>query len=85
MYTQVTTLWGSFEIRNSRLARTMLQQLAGVPLEQHLQNFNTFADEFQKLPIYYLAFHGQQPIKVVMEVTFRYYALIGTHRMFSQV
>ncbi|KAI8430075.1 hypothetical protein MSG28_000497 [Choristoneura fumiferana] len=63
----VTTLWGSFEIRNSRLARTMLQQLAGVPLEQHLHDFNTFADDFQKLPIYYLAFHGQQPIKVVME------------------
>ncbi|XP_041974571.1 twinkle protein, mitochondrial [Aricia agestis] len=63
----VTTLWGSFEIRNSRLARTMLQQFAGVPLEQHLQEFNTHADDFQKLPIYYLAFHGQQPLNVVME------------------
>ncbi|KAJ2946256.1 hypothetical protein O0L34_g12294 [Tuta absoluta] len=63
----VTTLWGSFEIRNSRLARTMLQQFAGVPLEQHLPDFQTFADEFEKLPVYYLAFHGQQPIKVVME------------------
>ncbi|KAJ0181316.1 hypothetical protein K1T71_003401 [Dendrolimus kikuchii] len=63
----VNTLWGSFEIRNSRLARTMLQQFAGVPLEQNLQEFHKYADEFQKLPIYYLAFHGQQPIKVVME------------------
>ncbi|KAJ8733896.1 hypothetical protein PYW07_014447 [Mythimna separata] len=63
----VNTLWGSFEIRNSRLARTMLQQFAGVPLEQNLQDFNKYADDFQKLPIYYLAFHGQQPIKVVME------------------
>lgn len=45
----------------------MLQQFAGVPLEQNLQDFNKFADDFQKLPIYYLAFHGQQPIKVVME------------------
>ncbi|XP_023955045.2 mitochondrial DNA helicase [Bicyclus anynana] len=63
----VTTLWGSFEIRNFRLARTMLQQFAGVPLEQNLQDFPKFADEFQKLPVYYLAFHGQQPIKVVME------------------
>ncbi|KOB77911.1 putative pom1 [Operophtera brumata] len=57
----------SFEIRNSRLARTMLQQFAGVPLELNLQHFHTFADDFQKLPIYYLAFHGQQPIKVVMD------------------
>ncbi|CAG4963436.1 unnamed protein product [Parnassius apollo] len=63
----VNTLWGSFEIRNSRLARTMLQQFAGVPLEQNLQNFHKYADDFEKLPIYYLAFHGQQPIKVVME------------------
>ncbi|KAM3966732.1 mitochondrial DNA helicase [Aphomia sociella] len=63
----VNTLWGSFEIRNSRLARTMLQQSAGIPLEQNLQDFKKYADEFQKLPIYYLAFHGQQPIKVVME------------------
>ncbi|XP_030027707.2 twinkle protein, mitochondrial [Manduca sexta] len=63
----VKTLWGSFEIRNSRLARTMLHQFAGVPLEQHLEDFPKYADEFQKLPVYYLAFHGQQPIKVVME------------------
>ncbi|XP_063372503.1 mitochondrial DNA helicase [Cydia amplana] len=63
----VTTLWGSFEIRNSRLARTMLHQFAGVPLEHNLDRFPAFADDFQKLPIYYLAFHGQQPIKVVME------------------
>ena len=32
----VNTLWGSFEIRNARLARTMLQQMAGVPLDAHL-------------------------------------------------
>ncbi|XP_026323781.1 twinkle protein, mitochondrial isoform X2 [Hyposmocoma kahamanoa] len=63
----VTTLWGSFEIRNSRLAKTMLQQFAGVPLEHNLQDFHTYANEFQKLPVYYLAFHGQQSIKVVME------------------
>ncbi|XP_068628658.1 mitochondrial DNA helicase [Battus philenor] len=64
----VNTLWGSFEIRNSRLARTMLQQFVGVPLEQNLQDFHRYAEDFQKLPIYYLAFHGQQQIKVVMEV-----------------
>ncbi|KAL4705001.1 hypothetical protein ACJJTC_009789 [Scirpophaga incertulas] len=63
----VKTLWGSFEIRNSRLARTMLQQFAGVPLDQNLQDFHKYADDFQKLSIFYLAFHGQQPIKVVME------------------
>ncbi|XP_008556144.1 mitochondrial DNA helicase [Microplitis demolitor] len=63
----VNTLWGSFEIRNARLARTMLQQLAGVPLDENLQNFDSYADIFEKLPIYFMTFHGQQGIDVVME------------------
>ncbi|XP_076649434.1 mitochondrial DNA helicase isoform X3 [Halictus rubicundus] len=63
----VNTLWGSFEIRNARLARTMLQQMVGVPLDEHLENFDTYADVFEKLPIYFMTFHGQQSIKVVMD------------------
>ncbi|XP_076286895.1 mitochondrial DNA helicase isoform X2 [Lasioglossum baleicum] len=63
----VNTLWGSFEIRNTRLARTMLQQMVGVPLDEHLENFDTYADAFEKLPIYFMTFHGQQSIKVVMD------------------
>lgn len=64
----VNTLWGSFEIRNSRLARTMLQQMVGVPLENNLSEFDSYADEFEKLPVYFMTFHGQQSIRVVMEV-----------------
>lgn len=64
----VNTLWGSFEIRNARLAKTMLQQMAGVSLEDNLDKFNTYADAFNKLPIYFMTFHGQQNIKVVMDV-----------------
>ncbi|XP_011639381.1 twinkle protein, mitochondrial isoform X1 [Pogonomyrmex barbatus] len=63
----VNTLWGSFEIRNARLARTMLQQMAEVSLEDNLDKFNTYADIFNKLPIYFMTFHGQQNIKVVMD------------------
>lgn len=63
----INTLWGSFEIRNARLARTMLQQMAGVPLDQNLANFDTYADNFETLPIYFMTFHGQQSVKVVME------------------
>ncbi|XP_043286242.1 twinkle protein, mitochondrial [Venturia canescens] len=63
----VNTLWGSFEIRNARLARTMLQQMAGVCLDENIQHFDTFADDFEKLPIYFMTFHGQQSVKVVME------------------
>ncbi|XP_065161163.1 mitochondrial DNA helicase-like [Atheta coriaria] len=63
----VNTLWGSFEIRNARLARTMLQQMAGIPLDEHLDQYDHWADKFEVLPIYYMTFHGQQSIKVVME------------------
>ncbi|XP_033222163.1 LOW QUALITY PROTEIN: twinkle protein, mitochondrial [Belonocnema kinseyi] len=63
----VNTLWGSFEIRNARLARTMLQQMVGVSLDENLQHFDLYADAFEKLPVYFMTFHGQQNIKVVME------------------
>ncbi|KAJ3662790.1 hypothetical protein Zmor_007118 [Zophobas morio] len=63
----VNTLWGSFEIRNVRLARTMLQQFAGCSLDENLHLFDTWADKFEKLPIYFMTFHGQQSIKIVMD------------------
>jgi twinkle protein len=74
----VNTLWGSFEIRNARLARTMLQQMAEVSLEENLDKFNSYADAFNKLPIYFMTFHGQQNIKVVMDV--RQYTLSISER-----
>ncbi|XP_065557937.1 mitochondrial DNA helicase-like isoform X1 [Artemia franciscana] len=64
---KVNTLWGSFEIRNVRLAKMMLTQFAGIPLEAEPENFNKYADEFEKLPLYFLTFHGQQDLKSVME------------------
>lgn len=64
----VNTLWGSFEIRNARLAKTMLQQYAGMRLDDNLDKFESFANDFEKLPIYFMTFHGPQSIKVVMEV-----------------
>lgn len=63
----VNTLWGSFEIRNTRLASTLLRQMAGHPLDENIADFDFWADEFEKLPIYFMTFHGQQSIKVVMD------------------
>lgn len=63
----VNTLWGSFEIRNSRLATTLLQQFVGKPLDQSIEEFDTWANAFETLPIYFMTFHGQQVMKVVME------------------
>lgn len=68
----VNTLWGSFEIRNTRLATTLLRQYAGKPLlddknDESLIEFERLANEFENLPIYFMTFHGEQAIKVVME------------------
>ncbi|XP_046389778.1 mitochondrial DNA helicase [Ischnura elegans] len=64
----VSTLWGSFEIRNTRLARTMLQQLCGHPLDgMSEESFETWATQLSQLPLYFMTFHGQQSLKVVME------------------
>lgn len=46
----------------------MLQQMALSPLTENLDRFNEWANEFEKLPIYFLKFHGPQPVKKVMEV-----------------
>lgn len=64
----VNTLWGSFEIRNTLLARTLLQQMARKPLDDHLEEFDNWANQFEQLPMYFMTFYGQQPLKVVMEV-----------------
>lgn len=68
-FLQVTTLWGSFEIRNQRLAKTMLQQMVCQPLEKNLTKFDSWADLFEQLPIYFMTFHGQQELTTVMEVS----------------
>lgn len=64
----VNTLWGSFEIPNHRLARTLLTQLAGIPLQQNLDRFDEFADRLEKLPMYFMKFHGQHSLEKVMKV-----------------
>lgn len=64
----VNTLWGSFEIRNVRLAKIMLQQFSCAPLELDASKFGRVADEFEKLPMYFLTFHGQQSLKTVLDV-----------------
>jgi hypothetical protein len=58
----VNTLWGSFEVKNIRLAKMQLKQFAAVNLEDQLDLFDSWADRFQKLPMYYLTFHGAQEV-----------------------
>ncbi|XP_031435175.1 twinkle protein, mitochondrial-like isoform X1 [Clupea harengus] len=67
----VGTLWGSFEISNVRLARVMLTQYTRSRLEDELERqpqlCHTWADRFQELPLYFMTFHGEHNIKIVLE------------------
>eukprot|EP00066_Takifugu_rubripes_P019135 XP_011608401.1 PREDICTED: twinkle protein, mitochondrial isoform X3 [Takifugu rubripes] len=63
----VNTLWGSFEINNVRLAKIMLTQFAMQRLEDNLEQYDFWADNFEELPLYFMTFHGQQNIKAVLD------------------
>lgn len=67
----VPTLWGSFEIRNPRLVRTLMMQYAahlGVVLNtEHVENFDYVADRFQELPMHFLKFYGSSPVQEVLD------------------
>lgn len=64
----VNTLWGSFEINNVRLAKIMLTQFAMQRLEENLEQYDFWADKFEELPLYFMTFHGQQNIKLVLSM-----------------
>ena len=58
----INVLWGSFEIKNTRLMHKLLQQFARQPrpagdpsMEAEL---NGLADRFEKLPMTFMKFHG---------------------------
>ncbi|XP_074090005.1 twinkle mtDNA helicase [Macrotis lagotis] len=63
----VNTLWGSFEISNVRLARIMLTQFAMGRLEERLEEYDEWADQFEDLALYFMTFHGQQSIRTVVD------------------
>jgi twinkle protein len=63
----VATLWGSFEIRNVRLAKMMLKQFSGLNLERHLKQYGYWANQFQQLPLYFMGFYGAADISSVLE------------------
>ncbi|PHJ17310.1 dna polymerase i, partial [Cystoisospora suis] len=54
----VPTLWGSFEVNNIRLLKTMLRQFSGGELDGDRARFDFYANKFSSLPLYFLKFHG---------------------------
>ena len=61
----MSTLWGSFEIRNARLAKKMMAQLANKPLEGDQDEFNRWADRFEQLPMHFLKFFGSTSVSML--------------------
>lgn len=65
-------LWGSFEIKNTRLLHKLLKQFARKPLPDHKDaNASTLlgalADRFQNLPLYFMKFHGGSEVDEVLD------------------
>ncbi|CAO3599258.1 unnamed protein product [Absidia cylindrospora] len=63
----VPTLWGSFEILNQRLAKKMLYQFASKDLSEYPMELDKWADEFDKLPLYFLKFFSSTAINTVLD------------------
>jgi archaellum biogenesis ATPase FlaH len=54
----VPTLWCSFELKNEVLLSTMLSQFAGVDLHREKHRFDFYADQFEKIPMYFQTYFG---------------------------
>ena len=64
----VPTLWGSFEIRNTRLIKKMLCQLAGKDLSKCTRDeFEQVSERFHRLPTYFMNFHGSTSVDQVLD------------------
>eukprot|EP00092_Neocalanus_flemingeri_P020748 GFUD01022483.1.p1 GENE.GFUD01022483.1~~GFUD01022483.1.p1 ORF type:complete len:775 (+),score=175.67 GFUD01022483.1:166-2490(+) len=63
----VSTLWGSFEVKNVRLVRMMLKQFGLVNLDENLGEFDNVAEKFLKLPLFFTTFHGTQDLEMVLD------------------
>lgn len=68
----VNTLWGSFEVRNTRLVKKMLQQYHGKPLvdagtNRAIEGIDAVADRFNQLPLHFMTFHGGSEVDQVLD------------------
>lgn len=63
----VRTLWGNFELKNVVFLNKMLTQLAGKSITDNLNEFDHWANQFEKLPLHFLTFHGEESFKTVMQ------------------
>ncbi|KAJ2746326.1 hypothetical protein GGI20_001448 [Coemansia sp. BCRC 34301] len=63
----VSTLWGSFEIPNVRLATRMMSQFAKRDVSKVPGDIDYWSRKFEQLPMYFLKFHGSTNPDTVLE------------------
>jgi hypothetical protein len=64
----INVLWGSFEIKNSRLIKKLLQQFAREPIDvQDCKKLDAIADRFEQLPLHFMKFHGGTDVDDVLD------------------
>ncbi|CAB9496960.1 Twinkle protein, mitochondrial [Seminavis robusta] len=68
----VNVMWGSFEIKNTRLAQKLLQQYNRKPLPTAEQPdaqavLHALADRFSALPMHFMKFHGGSDLEDVLD------------------
>lgn len=67
----VNVLWGSFEIKNTRLMHKLLQQFAREPLpagdSSMASKLEALADRFERLPFSFMKFHGGSDVDDVLD------------------
>ncbi|GMF16707.1 unnamed protein product [Phytophthora lilii] len=82
----VSTLWGSFEIKNTRLMHKMLTQLAQRNLSGDVKAFEAAADRFEALPMYFLRFFGSTDVDEVLDaMEYAVYAYDVQHILLDNV
>jgi len=73
----INVLWGSFEVKNTRLMHKLLRQFSREPLPSALDlkkrdgNANevlqALADRFEDLPLYFMRFHGGSNVEDIVD------------------
>jgi len=67
----INVLWGSFEIKNTRLMHKLLQQFAREPLPSGdpsmISKLEAIADRFELLPFHFMKFHGGSEVDDVLD------------------
>ena len=68
---EMNVLWGSFEIKNTRLMHKLLQQHAREPLPAGdpamAEKLEAIANRFESLPLHFLRFHGGSDVDDVLD------------------